>query len=57
MKLGNSWRNTVVCETLPGSDIGESKLVAGRTNSAPSTKRKYVRKPINISKELYCKIL
>ena len=57
MKLDNSWRNTVACETLPRSDIAECKLVAGRTISAPSTKRKYVRKPINISKELYCKIL
>ena len=53
MKLDNSWKDTVVCETLPRSDIAEGKVVTGRTNSAPSTKRKYVRKPINISKELY----
>ena len=53
MKLDNSWRNTVVCETLPRSDLAEGKLVAGRTNSTPSTKRKYVQKPINILKEKY----
>ena len=57
MKLDNSWRNTVVFETGPRSDIAEGKLVAGRNNSAPSTKRKYVWKPINISNELYWKIL
>ena len=53
MKLDNSWRNTAVSETLARRDIGESKLVAGRTNCAPSTKRNYVRKPNSISKELY----
>ena len=53
MKLDSSWRNTAVCETLARSDIAEGKSVAGRTVSAPSTKRKFVQKPISIPKELY----
>ena len=53
MELDNGWRKTIVCEMLARNDIAEGKSVAGRTNSAPSTKRKYVQKPNNISKELY----
>ena len=53
MKLDNSWRNTAECETLARSDIAEGKLVAGRTNSAPSNKCTNVRKQNIYSKEMY----
>ena len=52
MKLDSSWRNTAVCGTLARSDIAEGKLVARRTNSAPSTKCKNVPKQNIISKEM-----